>query len=82
MNSKKSYCINCNKCGHNSKECIEPIYSYGIICIKINDTIIPSPLLIENYLINKIIDIDEFNLLIKKILMNTIDNRNKYIINN
>ena len=63
MNSKKPYCINCNKCGHNSKECIEPIYSYGIICIKINDTIIPSPLIIENYLINKIIDIDEFNLL-------------------
>ena len=63
MNSKKPYCINCNKCGHNSKECIEPIYSYGIICIKIDDIIIPSPILIENYLINKIIDIDEFNLL-------------------
>jgi len=63
MNAKKNYCINCNKCGHNSKECTEPIYSYGIICMKIDDTIIPSPLLIENYLINKIIDIDEYNLL-------------------
>jgi ADP-ribose pyrophosphatase YjhB (NUDIX family) len=63
MNTKKPYCINCNKCGHNSKECIEPIYSYGIICIKINDDIIPSPFIIENFLINKIIDIDEYNLL-------------------
>ena len=63
MNTKKPYCVNCNKCGHNSKECTEPIYSYGIICMKINDDIIPSPFLIENFLINKIIDIDEYNLL-------------------
>lgn len=63
MNTKKTYCINCNKYGHNVKECIEPIYSYGIICMKINNNIIPSPLIIENYLINKIIDIDEYNLL-------------------
>ena len=63
MNIKKSYCTNCKKCDHNSKECIEPIYSYGIICIKIDDTIVPSPIFIQNYLINKIIDIDNFNLL-------------------
>jgi ADP-ribose pyrophosphatase YjhB (NUDIX family) len=63
MNTKKTYCINCNKCGHNSKECSEPVYSYGIICMKIDDDIIPSPLIIENFIINKIIDIDEYNLL-------------------
>jgi ADP-ribose pyrophosphatase YjhB (NUDIX family) len=31
--------------------------------MKIDDAIIPSPILIENFLINKIIDIDEYNLL-------------------
>ena len=63
MNIKKTYCVNCNKHGHNLKECIEPIYSYGIICMKIDDDIIQSPILIENFLINKIIDIDKYNLL-------------------
>jgi 8-oxo-dGTP pyrophosphatase MutT (NUDIX family) len=63
MNIKKTYCINCNKYGHDFKECIEPIYSYGIICMKIDDNILQSPILIENFLINKIIDIDKYNLL-------------------
>lgn len=63
MNIKKSYCVNCGKLGHNLKECSEPVFSYGIICIKIDNNIIESPYIIENYLINKIIDIDEFNLL-------------------
>ena len=63
MNTKKTYCINCNKYDHNLKQCIEPIYSYGIICIKINNNIIPSPLIINDFIINKIIDIDEYNLL-------------------
>ena len=63
MNIKKIFCINCNKYGHNLKECIEPIYSYGIICMKIDDNIIQSPIIIEKFLINKIIDIDKYNLL-------------------
>ena len=63
MNNKKQFCINCNKSGHNLKLCTEPIYSYGIICIKIDNIIIPSPIIIEDFLINKIINIDEFNLL-------------------
>ena len=63
MNIKKTYCINCNKYGHNLKECIEPIYSYGIICMKIDNDILQSPIIIENFLINKIIDIDKYNLL-------------------
>lgn len=32
----KLYCINCGKIGHNSKKCLCPIISIGIICIKIN----------------------------------------------
>jgi len=63
MNNKKQYCINCNKNNHNLKLCTKPIYSYGIICIKIDNIIIPSPIIIEDFLINKIINIDEFNLL-------------------
>lgn len=61
MNTKKIYCVNCNKVGHNLKECIEPIYSYGIICMKISSDVLLSPFIIENYLINKIIDIDNYN---------------------
>ena len=52
MNSKKPYCTNCCKCGHNLKECVEPIISYGIICMKITDDLIYSPISIENFLIN------------------------------
>lgn len=61
MNTKKIYCINCNKLGHNVKECSEPIYSYGIICMKILPDVLPSPFMIETYLINKTIDIDNYN---------------------
>jgi 8-oxo-dGTP pyrophosphatase MutT (NUDIX family) len=35
-NDKKMFCINCGKNGHNSKKCLCPIISIGIICIKIN----------------------------------------------
>ena len=31
----KLYCINCGKKGHNSKKCLFPIISIGIICIKL-----------------------------------------------
>jgi len=63
MNSKKLYCVNCNKPGHNFKECSEPVFSYGIICMKIDDTNINSYHMIEDYLINKVIDIEKYNLL-------------------
>jgi len=63
MNPKKLYCVNCNKSGHSFKECCEPIFSYGIICMKINDTSIISHHIIEDYLINKVIDIEKYNLL-------------------
>ena len=32
----KLFCINCGKSGHNSKKCLCPIISIGIICFKIN----------------------------------------------
>jgi 8-oxo-dGTP pyrophosphatase MutT (NUDIX family) len=32
----KLYCINCGKIGHNSKKCLCPIISIGIVCIKVN----------------------------------------------
>lgn len=63
MNTKKLYCVNCNKSGHNFKECSEPIFSYGIICMKIDDTIMDLHCMIEDYLINKVIDIEKYNLL-------------------
>jgi 8-oxo-dGTP pyrophosphatase MutT (NUDIX family) len=33
----KLFCINCGKNGHNSKKCLCPIISIGIICFKINN---------------------------------------------
>jgi len=35
-NEKKQFCINCGKNGHISKNCLCPIISVGIICIKFN----------------------------------------------
>jgi 8-oxo-dGTP pyrophosphatase MutT (NUDIX family) len=61
MTSKKLYCINCGKNGHLVKECIEPIFSYGIICMKIDNKLNVSPQLIENFLVSKLVDLEEFN---------------------
>ncbi len=36
QNDNKLFCINCGKSGHNSKKCLCPIISIGIICFKIN----------------------------------------------
>jgi len=61
MNSKKLYCINCGKSGHLIKECNEPVFSYGIICIKLDDTLNTPPQFIEKFLVNKLVDLEEFN---------------------
>ena len=61
MNNKKLFCINCNKNNHSSKDCKEPIFSYGIICVKLEPELNISPVTIENYLINKVIDFEEYN---------------------
>jgi len=61
MNYKKLYCINCGKNGHSVKECNEPVFSYGIICLKLDETLNTSPQLIEKFLVNKIVDLEEFN---------------------
>ena len=61
MASKKTYCINCGKNGHLVKECTEPIFSYGIICMKLDEKIKISAQMIEKFLINKIVDIEDYN---------------------
>jgi len=61
MNSKKLYCINCGKNGHLLKECSEPVFSYGIICMKLDDSLKIQPKFIEKFLVNKLVDLDEFN---------------------
>ena len=61
MTNKKLYCINCSKTNHLIKDCNEPIYSYGIICLKLDESLKISPFLIENFLVNKLIDIEEYN---------------------
>jgi 8-oxo-dGTP pyrophosphatase MutT (NUDIX family) len=61
MTSKKAYCVNCGKVGHNIKECIEPVISYGVICIKLDKEFQLYTSLIEKYLLNNLIDLDEFN---------------------
>lgn len=35
--NRKQYCSNCNKYGHNNKNCPDPITSTGIICFQVTD---------------------------------------------
>ena len=37
--SKKTYCLNCGKYGHENKNCDIPIVSVGIVCVYLNDDI-------------------------------------------
>ena len=53
-----NYCINCGKNGHNSKNCIDPIISCGIICFKIDHLPVFK---IEKFLFNKYINIEDYN---------------------
>jgi 8-oxo-dGTP pyrophosphatase MutT (NUDIX family) len=61
MSAKKLYCVNCAKNTHNVKDCSEPVFSYGIICIKLDDKINILSSTIEKFLVNKLIDIEEYN---------------------
>ena len=61
MNNKKLYCMNCSKISHLTKNCPEPIFSYGIICIKFDESIKILPGSFEQFLVNKLIDIEEYN---------------------
>jgi 8-oxo-dGTP pyrophosphatase MutT (NUDIX family) len=76
MSSKKFFCINCSKTNHNVKDCDDPIYSYGIICVKLDDITI-SINMIENFLFNKIIDIEDFNYCNLQNLENFLKYKNK-----
>jgi ADP-ribose pyrophosphatase YjhB (NUDIX family) len=53
-----NYCINCGKSGHNSKQCIEPIISCGILCFKIDNFSLNK---IDKFLFNKYINIENYN---------------------
>jgi 8-oxo-dGTP pyrophosphatase MutT (NUDIX family) len=61
MSTRNVYCINCNKLNHTIKYCTEPIISYGIICVKFDDNLNVSVNCLEQYLVNKLIDMDEYN---------------------
>lgn len=61
MNSPKNTCLNCGKLGHQSKNCDEPIISYGIICFTLDENINVKNKNIENYFYNKYLDIGEYN---------------------
>jgi ADP-ribose pyrophosphatase YjhB (NUDIX family) len=61
MSNKKLYCINCGKNGHLIKECCDPVFSYGIICMKLDDSLNTPPQFIEKFLVNKLVDLEEFN---------------------
>jgi 8-oxo-dGTP pyrophosphatase MutT (NUDIX family) len=61
MNGKKLFCVNCTKITHSLKDCTEPVISYGIICIKLDESLGISPCMIEKFLVNKIIDFKEYN---------------------
>lgn len=52
------YCMNCGKSGHFTKVCTEPITSCGIICFKIDNISLSK---IDKFLINKYIDIEDYN---------------------
>jgi ADP-ribose pyrophosphatase YjhB (NUDIX family) len=62
MNSPKNNCLNCGKNGHIFKFCSEPIISYGLVCFNINNMLNITSDIIENYLHNKFVDIENFNL--------------------
>jgi len=53
-----SYCMNCGKSGHHTKNCIDPIISCGIICFKINNLQLKK---IQKFLFNKYINIEDYN---------------------
>ena len=53
-----NYCLNCDKVGHISRTCNQPITSYGIICFNINNKLLSN---IEDYCYNKFINIHNYN---------------------
>jgi len=83
---KKSFCTNCGKNGHNSKKCLCPIISIGIICIKINIDDIDLNSIIsytKKYQNNYLFTIDDINKIkkIKKKLENiNFDNSIEYLL--
>lgn len=61
MKTKNNYCTNCGKFGHIYKNCLESITSLGIICFKFVNSLNINPKIIENFINNKYLNIDDFN---------------------
>jgi hypothetical protein len=68
----KNTCSNCNKIGHNIKQCSDPITSIGIFCFKLNNVI-------ENIFNNNINKISYYDINNYNINMSNIFKFNKYI---
>ncbi len=67
--SKKNYCSNCGKYGHNIKKCDEPTTSLGVICVKFNNLPINNDVF-KKFISSKYLEIDNYN-------FSHIDNINK-----
>lgn len=67
--SRKNYCSNCGKYGHNIKKCDDPITSLGFICIKFSNLPINNNSF-KKFLSKSYLDIDNYN-------FSHIDNINK-----
>jgi 8-oxo-dGTP pyrophosphatase MutT (NUDIX family) len=83
---KKSFCINCGKIGHNSKRCLCPIISIGIVCVKFNielNSIISYTKRIQNnYLFSsdELIKLKNLKNKLNNIDMNNYDNLIEYLL--
>ena len=67
--SRKNYCSNCGKYGHNIKKCDEPTTSLGVICVKFCNLPINNEVF-KKFISSKYLEIDNYN-------FSHIDNINK-----
>ena len=67
--SRKNYCSNCGKYGHNIKKCNEPTTSLGVICVKFFNLPINNEVF-NKFLSSRYLEIDNYN-------FSHIDNINK-----
>lgn len=78
----KLYCCNCGKYGHISKKCREPIISFGIINIFLNDEIL-FKLLSNKYVMENVINnYTRINYQIKNISLQKFNEKNNSNLNN
>ena len=58
--SRKNYCSNCGKYGHNVKKCDEPTTSLGVICVKFCDLPLNNEVF-KKFLSSRYLEIDNYN---------------------